>query len=262
MTLKRRLGLFLKTLNPDKYPDLCEQLSLPAAFGQFLFSFLLLFLLMAVLFIPGMFIQASKLQQAVGSFDELSLGGNFSASAPVTLLAKPLIVVDLRENASIGKAVVLLTKEGVSWKQWYFFGNESRPWSELTDAKAFSGGAYLLLGLFFLPALAFWAGVFLLIQYLALIVFFSLLALLIARLFRLHLAYTDSLKISLFSSIAMMFVEMTLFPFYLLFWLPFLLYLVSLVIGIALVGERDLKHEKGKGKHGKDAKGSHLEIWE
>jgi hypothetical protein len=248
MKLSQRLVIFLKTLNPDSYPKLCEEFEVADAAKQFLFTFILLSVVMLLLFIPAVLIGAPRLQQAMASFDSFSLGGNFSASVPVVLLRAPLVVVDLRENATLTDQTLLFTKSDIQWRRWYLFGRDSVSWDEVRNAKAYSENAYTAVFLFLIPSLAFWLGLFLLLKDLLLILLFGLLAFLVPRLWRFRISPGDSLKVSFFASSIMLFVEMILFPFVRIPWLSPLLFLIFLAVGIALVGDRDLSERQRRKK--------------
>lgn len=255
MVLRQRFLTYLKTLNPEMYQELCSELSFLQAFIQFLFNFGMLFLVMLLLFIPAVIIGAPKLQEAVSEFDTFVLDGNFSAPRPIQLFETPRVAVDLSENATMDREQLLITKEGLVWKRWYLFGETVKSWSEIQDGKNVAEGFYLFVLVFLLPAFAFWVGVFLLGKYLLIAFFFSLLAFFIPRLFRFFISFSDALKVSLFAATLMATVEMLLFPFYRMFWLPFCLYLLLLSIGVALVADRHLDGAPRK------TKPRHHDLW-
>lgn len=240
MQLSQRLLTFLKTLNPNTYQRLCEEFDVWDATKQFLCTFGLLFLVMLLLFVPSILVGAPKLSAAVESFDSLSVTGNVSASQPVVLLNDPLVVVNLSNNATLGKETLLFTNKDIEWKRFYFFGHSSQNWSVLTDAKTYSANEYTALLLFLAPSLAFWLGVLLLASDLVLILCLTLLAYLVPRLWGFRIGFADTLKVALFSSSIMLLIEMILLPFDRLFWLPVLLFIVFLAVGVAIVGEREL----------------------
>jgi len=245
MALGRRFLLYLKSLNPDSYSQLCEDMSVSSVFGQFFFTFFLIFLMMFALFIPAAIIGSEEFHARLAGFDQFTLGGNFSSPNPVTLVDNPLIVADLDGNATFDGEKLLLTKEGITWKTFYWFGESSLPWSELNDFKALPPNGVTALFVFFAPAFAFWGGLLLLAKYLFLIAFVSILGFFLPRFFKFVVSFSQTLKIALFSSAIMMSVEMLLFPFYRNFWLPLALFVCFFVIGLILVGERDLSESLG-----------------
>ncbi len=257
MRFTQRLVLLLKTLNPDSYAGLCAQLKLGDAVRQFLFTFLFLFALMLLLLVPAAVVDAPLLRSRLASFDSFAVGGNFSAARPVTLVAQPRVVVDLSGNASLDGASVLFSDEGVSWKRWLLFGESSRPWSALTDAKRAPAGTYLFLLLFLAPSIAVWAGLLFLVKDALLVILFGLLAWLLPHLWRVRLSAANGFKLALFAATVMMVVELLLFPFWRTWWLPLLLYAVFLAIGVALVGERDFAMH-GRRAERRDAPGRKL----
>ncbi len=258
MKFIERLGMLFKTLNPDAYDKLCREFSLLGAWKQFFFNYSILFALMLLLFVPAVLLGAAGLQAKLAGFDAFTLGGNFSASEPVVLLRTPDIVVDLTGDAAMTNEEVLFTKEGVSWKPWLLFGETSRTWDEISDLTGASRGALFLFLLFLAPSLAFWAGTLFLVGYLLIAIVASIFAFTLPRVWRHKVPYATALKLCLFAATVMMAVELLLLPFYRNWWLPVLLYVVFLAIGIALVGDRELSG--GKGKDAK--KGRQHEIWD
>jgi hypothetical protein len=122
--------MILKCLNPGTYAQLCAELSLWKSVKQFLFAFLIIFTMMLVLFVPAVFFAAPKLASTMSSFTAFSLGGNFSADARVVVLADPRVVIDLRQNATLNDEKLLFSRQGIEWKQWYFFGTAERSWED------------------------------------------------------------------------------------------------------------------------------------
>ena len=249
MKVSQRLRIFLKTLNPDAYTKLCDEFSVIDATKQFFFTFGLLFLVMLLLFIPAILVGAPKLTAAMESFDSFSIAGNFSAAQPITLLRAPLVVVNLSENATLSKETLLFTSKDIQWKRFYLFGHASKSWDALNDAKKYSEQEYTVLLFFLVPSLAFWLAAFLLVKDVLLILVFSLLACLLPRLWRFKIGLADTLKVALFSSSIMLLIEMVLFPFIRILWLPALLFVLFLVVGIALVGDRALDDPVKKKAH-------------
>ncbi len=266
MKFKERLLIFLKSFNPDAHGDLAAKLSLWDAVKQFFFVFLLLFTVMLLLFIPAAFLDVSKLQSAISSFESFQLDGNVTASAPFVLVDSPKVGVDLSANASLRDEKVLFTSAGVEWKQWYFFGHARQPWDSLRDVTGMSSGAIAAAFLFLAPSMAFWLGVVLLLKYLFIVFVFGLLAWLVPRFWRTILPFGIALKLSLFASAVMLLVEMLVLPFTSIVWIPFLLYVLLLAVSVAIVGQRDFAGEEKRGKE-KGGKGERkrprpdLEIW-
>jgi len=257
MKFTGRLVALLKTLNPNAYDKLCKNFSLLDAWKQFFFNYSILFALMLLLFVPAVLFGASGLQEKLASFDTFTVNGNVSAGEPVVLLRAPDIVVDLTDDASMTNERVLFTKQGVSWKEWLLFGQTSKTWDELTDLTSASQDTLFLVLLFLVPSFAFWAGVLFLICYFSIVLVASVFAFLLPRVWRHKITYVTSLKLCLFAATIMMAVELLLLPFYRNWWLPVLLYVVFLAIGIALVGDRELSSERKDGK-----KAKRHEIWD
>jgi len=249
MRFTQRIVTLLKSLNPDSYAKLCSEMKLGDVIKQFLFTYIILFALMLILLVSAAFVGAPALQQKLASFDSFTLGGNFSASAPVTLLTHPKVTINLQENATLDGSTVAFTKQGISWKRWLLFGSASRPWSSLTDVKTAGNGVYLALLVFLVPSIAFWAGLGFFALSAILVLLFGLLAWLVPRLWRVRLSVANAYKIAIFASTVMMAVQLLLFPFWRSWWLGPLLYALFLAIGVALVGEREYAlHERKKAR--------------
>ncbi len=248
MKFTERLVTFLKTLNPDAYGKLASELSLLETWKQFFFNYLLIFVIMLFLFVPAVLFGASTLQEQLASFDEFELDGNFSASRPIVLMDGPDIVVDLSENRTIKGEEILFTEDGIQWKRFLLFGKAEKSWDEVKDLTDTSDAALFALLLFVAPSLAFWVGILYLAIYLITIIIFGVVAYLVPKIWRHKLSFKNALKLSIFASTVMMLIELWLLPFYRNWWLPFLIYLVFLAIGIALVGDRELSGEGRKKK--------------
>lgn len=249
MVTTRRLVLFLRTLNPGTYPKLCEEMPLGDAIKQFFFTFLLFLCVMSLLFFPAVMIGAPRFHASLGSFSSFSLDANISGEEPVTLVRNPYVVADLGPNATMGSATILLTKTGIEWKKYYLFGHSAATWDELRDARDYSDNSYSLLFLFLIPSIVFWVGLLLLVKNLLLVFVFCLLAFLVPRLWSFSISFANTCKVALYAASLMMLVEMTLFPFVRILWLPLLLYILFLIVGIVLVGERDLGDRPAKKTH-------------
>lgn len=243
MQARQRLVLFLKTLNPDSYSKLCEEMRLGDALKQFLFTFSFLFFIMLLLFIPSVFVGAPRLAEQMGSFEKFSLGGEFEASEPITILNDPLVEVDLSENATLEDETLLFTERGIEWRTWYFFGRSAKSWDELKDAKGYSEDAYTAVLIFLIPSLAFWLGLVLLLEAFALALLFTILAYLLPRIWRLRISSADAFKVTLFSSSIMLLVQAILFPFVRVVWVPILIFAAFVAVGAFLVGDRDLSDD-------------------
>lgn len=238
MKLVDRLVLLARTLNPDQYAKLCTEIKLKDAFVHFFVFFLLIFGVMLFLFVPAALIDSGSLTQKFQQFDTFSIGGNYSASSPVELSSRPSIVVDLGENATHDGEQLFFTNEGIYWNSYYYFGENSLSWGEVTDVRALGTDLLFLLLLFLAPSLAVWFGVYFFLKYLLLALLFGLLGFLVPRLWGHQLRIENAMKIALFSASIMMLVQMIPFPFIRIPFLATVLYIVYVGIGIALVGDR------------------------
>lgn len=244
MALGERLTTLLQTLNPDAYTKLCAQLRLRDTIKQFFFNFFAIFILMLLLLIPGVLIGAPQLEQRMHTFQDSWIDGNFTAAEPIVLISDPKIIVDLSENATLGKEKLLITQGGVEWKRYYFFGKTTREWTDIQNVKDISSGFYTAIILFLAPSIAFWFGIVFILKYLIMAFIFGTLAFFIPKLWRHAISYNNAIKVALYSTTAMMLIEMILFPFYRISWLPIALFFIFLVIGITLVGDRDITPTK------------------
>jgi len=235
MSLARRLSVFAKSFNPRSYTNLCKELRTGRAILQFFFTFLLLFVIMVIILVPVLLFAADKMQERLNTFDEFELGGTFEADLPITLLSRPLVRVDFN-NATLDKELVLLTKEGIEWRRWFFFGSASRSWDETNDVRELPPGFLFPLILFVTPAIAFWAGAILLIKYIILINLFGSLSLLAFRFTKVKVPFSDGFKVALLAATPMM-LEMLLFPFYRAWWIAPIIYIIFLIIGLYFVGK-------------------------
>lgn len=244
MSLGQRLSVLLQTLNPDAYSKLCAQMRLRDAFKQFFFNFIAIFILMLLLLIPGVLIGAPQLEQRIHTFQDSWIDGNFSATEPITLISDPKIIVDLSQNATLGNEKLLITTAGLEWKRYYFFGKTTKEWTNLRNVRDIPSGFYIAIILFLAPSIAFWFGILFIIKYLCMALLFGTLGFFIPKLWRHVLSFDNAIKVALYSTTVMMLIEMILFPFYRISWLPIALFFIFLIIGITLVGDRDITATK------------------
>ncbi len=241
MKLTQRLLFAAKTLNPDQYEGLCRDLTLRQTWSQFLFTFGLLFLVAILLSIPAAFLEVPKLQGRLSSFDTLELGGNYSSTQPITLLAHPHIIADLRDEPDLSSGSVILTRQGITGR--WLFSPLSGTWEERRDLAGASRGLLLSLLLFLAPSILFWLGLVTLLGTLAFVLLFGFLGGVVPRVWRHLLPFSTALKVSLFSSTPLL-IAWLLLPFRWGWWLGPLLFLLFFAIGLALVGEREYAVEE------------------
>ncbi|MBR9692338.1 hypothetical protein GOV07_00220 [Candidatus Woesearchaeota archaeon] len=250
MSFKNYLANFVKTFNPDAYEKLSHDQSLKQAWQQFAFNFALIFIVMLLLFVPAILLGAPALEAKLDSFSQLQLDANASASEPIQLMTKPDIVIDLTDEEVFDTEELLINNKGITWKRFLLFGEKTVPWSDARDLQGTNSGTFVALFIFLLPSVAVWASIFSLIGYAIVILICGTLAWLLPKIWRHKLSFATAMKLSLYAATVLM-LEMLLLPFWRNWWLFPLLYIIFLSIGVALVGERKLTHDRHSRKKGK-----------
>lgn len=237
------LRLF-QNCNPAAYAELTDE-KFSSSVRHFFQHFFILFIIMAVLFVPAYFFHADEVQTKLGSFTSANISGDFNSDGPVELLSAPRVVFD--ENATTVQGAQVVFGEGnIYYKPYYFFGKGTLSYSDIESLSTASPQFIALLALFILPSLVFWAGMYVLLKTLFLVVIFSFLGALIVGSFRHSLKFKHAFQVGLYAATPAMLIEMLLFPFWWSVWLPLFVYLLFFVIGVLLLSERKIHKHTSK----------------
>ncbi|MBR9702501.1 hypothetical protein GOV10_00560, partial [Candidatus Woesearchaeota archaeon] len=121
MGLKSFALRLLQSCNPNTYASLTDEKK-KSTLKHFFTEFGILFLLMAVLFVPAFYLHADDLATRLSAFTSADLDGNFSSEAPVTLIERPRITFDSNAASARGSWVVF-GNEALFYKQYFWFGD-------------------------------------------------------------------------------------------------------------------------------------------
>jgi len=226
---------------PDAYGHLSQE-HLRTSIRHFIFTFLWLFLILAVLFIPAFFLSVPGMEARFAQFDTFELNGSFEAGEPILLLETPHIIYD--ENASDASgAQIVFGQDEIYYKAFYWFGQRAIDYDTLRDPSDLDSRLVFFLALFIWPALIFWSGLYVLIKMLLIIVLFALFGWAFVMMLNHTIPLRRSFKVALYAAVPALTVEMILLPFWYNGWLPFIIYLVFYAVGLALVSQRRHKHK-------------------
>lgn len=232
-------GFFMRVVqsfNPNAYSDLAEE-KLRSSLRHFFLQFIILFVIMALLFVPAYFVHADTLKTTFASFTTAELDGSFESAEPVVLIDSPRVVFDANATSAKGAQIVLGSQE-VFYKKYYWFGSTSAAYSDLRNLGALDARVVVFLALFIWPSLVFWSGMYILVKMFFFILLFSFLAWILVGAFKQSITYKRSLKVALYAAIPALVFEMLLFGFWRNAWVTLAIYLLFFIIGIALLSER------------------------
>lgn len=228
----------LQSCNPNAYPDLTDE-KLRSTLRHFFVQFGVLFVLMALLFIPAYFIHADEIQETLSSFSEARLDGIFTSDAPIELASSPRVVFDRNATAVEGQATV--AAEGIFYRPWYWFGSDYISYENLKDAKSIDPRIVGIVAVFLLPALVFWSGVFILFKTFLFIAVFSTLGWILAGAFKQSITFVRALQIAFYAALPLLILEMLIFPFWHNAWVSLIVYALFFILGVALISERKIR---------------------
>jgi len=238
-SMKAFLLRMLQSCNPNTYASLADEKK-RSTLRHFFTEFGILFLIMALLFIPAFYLNADVFGERLSAFSSADLDGNFTSVAPITLLERPRIVFD--ENAtSAGGAWVTFGNDALFYKRFFWFGDTTIRYDDFRNLTTLDSNLVAVFAIFILPAIIFWSGVYILFKMLILIKLFAFLGWLLVGSFKQSVSYARAMQIAFYAAIPSLLIEMLLFPFWRSAWVSLLIYLVFFILGIALVSERKLK---------------------
>ncbi len=241
--MKPLFHAILQSFNPYAYPHLTEK---RFSFAMRYFCVLLFFTLIAtfILLIPALFMIPQYAQSRAANFDTLALQLDMHFTTPFVIAADPLIVADT--NTSMRDATILLSNDALYYKSFILFGKEQRiPLDKTLDLKNDPSLAQSVGMVFFLlsPALFFWAFVFLSIYYWIMIALTFIIGLLLVWILRFSIRPSRIFKVALYASTIMILIQLLLFPFYRLFYIPLIAYWLLFIL--VLLTLRDSETPKG-----------------
>jgi len=245
MDLKSKFYTIFKTLNPSNYSELSEQ---PFSVVLKYYFFIVIFgvLVMSLLFIPTLYSMNRYFSEDLAHFQTLNVTTSFDVKESFNLLSDPVIRFE-QVPRNLTNELFLITSQDVSYKKYLFFGTViSHPLSSGVDVAGSSAAKNLIvLGIFFMiPSLIFWCAVLFLVYFAIIILLMYIVSLVIVALARVNINLFTLLKLCIFASTIMIFVQLFSMPFVRVFWFAILLYF-ALVLFVLLLFNADAKHNRG-----------------
>jgi hypothetical protein len=244
MDLKNYFYTIFRSLNPESYVELTDH-DVGRAIKYFFFVILISSVIMFLLFIPAMWDTSSLLNEKVKNFDNLDINFSIKLGESFILLDDPLIrVSDSANSINITNEKLLVTEEGVAYRQFFFFGKETLfEWDKDVDLKEtlFDSSLNRIL-LFLAPSLFIWGTLSAMLYYIVIILFTYILSMVIIWILGMRMSWDKTLKAAIYSSTIMIIVQMLVFPFYRLFIIPLILYWLLYVIVIILIKDETKGH--------------------
>jgi hypothetical protein len=247
------LGMLVETYNPNKYAKLVER-----PMREFI-SFLIMTVLVALFLfcffiIPVTYHYANTIPERMENVQQLVLSAEVNATGPTVLVAQPHITMDLEANTT-RSGFLTLTRQGILYPKYLFFGTSAFPWSNVQDLKQQTAERDRLITgiiIFLLPSLLFWF--FLFSFFLCALLFLSLVVLgyFVPRIFKHKLTFFEAVKVAIISMPSILLFGLGLYPLAVLtvLWIATLLTIILCGIGVAIVSELDMPEERRK-HHGK-----------
>ncbi|MFC1723268.1 DUF1189 family protein [Nanoarchaeota archaeon] len=239
---------FLKNLGLSWQPWKYERIH--DTHGRSIFKYFLLlvlfgFLICTVLFLPKLYADISF---QMDNFKELAVDVNTSMTGPVFLpLNNPLLGIDTRDKpVSSQYSKVLLTDDFFYVKKPLFLGTERIDSTDFKDLTANQGllSAMILL---MLPSLLLLFFLYYLFKTLLILFIVTVIALVICRITKFDIDYSDLWKVGLLAATPMVFIDFLRFPFGLfIFWAQYFIFLLFFIIGVVKAGEFETMRPRKK----------------
>jgi hypothetical protein len=242
--------MLVKAFNPNQYPKLLEHSG--KSFLKFLiYTVLLSLLLFIVVTVPTTYLYAQSIPENAGAMEKLTLSGEAEATGPVYLLKQPAVLIDLDANQT-RHGVLTLSREGILYPKYLFFGTSFTSWSQLTDLKQETPEKRNVLRnliIFLLPSIIFW---FFLFSSLATAIGLFVLILLgyfLPKLFHHAMSFGEAVKIGLLALPSTLFFSIGFYALDVksIFWVGIILTVVLFSVGVMVTSELIVPERK----HGK-----------
>jgi hypothetical protein len=253
MDLGDYLIMLVETYNPNKYAKTIER---PAKqFVQFLLITTgIALLLFTLLIIPVAYHYASSIPERAAQMDTFVINAEVNASQPIEIISEPSIILDIDANGT-RNGFITLSREGIIYPKYLFFGTEQLPWDQLRDVKQNTVERDRLLWgtiIFLLPSILFWFFFFSLLATAALFCLLALLGYALPRIFKYRMSATEAAKVAIIAMPSVLLFGLGLYPLGVgtLLWVSIGLSLVLFGIGVAVISELDMPEEHRK-HHGK-----------
>ena len=248
MSFREHFWTLIHSYNPNRYEHLLER-SWRYYLSFFFFIITCTIILFTILIIPVTYFYLKAIPLATAEIEELQLDAKVKANHQITLLQRPEFVLDMDANMT-RTGTLTLTKEGVLYPKYLFYGTTLIKWSEIKDLKQESSTRNTIFSgmiIFLLPSIIFWFFVYSLFKIFLLSTVLAILAYFIMKILHHTLSLQHLVKIIVLSSPSIFLMGIAIYPLAPLFWWGFLLTGVLFALGIALNAEfaQQEHHKKG-----------------
>jgi hypothetical protein len=230
MDLKSKFYIIFKALNPYNYSELVEH-KFYNVIKYYLFIIFFSVLVMSILFIPFLFYTGDYVSKNVEHFENLTVKSEFALKDSFNLLSDPVIRFEPAEK-NMTNELVLITPQAVSYKRYFVFGSQRNvPLQGADIANSARAKMLISLGFFFLlPSLFFWAIIFSIVYFTAILLITYILVLIFAGLFRINIEILRLFKMCMYALTIFILLQLLLMPFFRIFILPLAAYWILIII--------------------------------
>ncbi|MBD3310100.1 DUF1189 domain-containing protein [Candidatus Woesearchaeota archaeon] len=250
----------IRSLYPDSYKELSEN-RFTHALRYFPLALLLFFAVMCLMYIPAVAGLPGLLDEEFSKIELLKF--TVEHDIPEALMIPkedPFIIVDTSgEHTELDEESVLVTSGKIQYKPLVSV-QEIKTSSEI-DATEYKGNVVDLITvifIFMIPSLMILMYLIFFVKFAAIIIITALIAFVIARIAKNEITFKRLLIVAVYASTIMMLVEVLAKPLGIGKWLitvpigmgidliivPIALYVIYLIIGTAIVGQREISYHK------------------
>ncbi len=238
MRLKEYFKLIWYSLNPNKHRKVAQRPFFDLV-KYFFFVVLLSVLFSVVLMIPSLAGYQSSLQKELSAFGNFSVDVEASLDESITILKKPQVEVDF-SRGNLTDEFILVTDDRVMYNKFIFFGEEQAVFEDYRSVKSDkSTNLYSKVVIFVLPAIIFWVTILFLIKDFFFMALFAVLGWVFFISSKNKVTIQNSLKTSVFAATPMVFLDLALWPWVIMYYIPLIIYLIYFFIGLVMVSERE-----------------------
>lgn len=241
--------MLVKAYNPNQYAKLVER-SKREFFSFLLLTMLFSLIIFVLLIIPVTVTYINNIPSTTEQINQLEFNASVDTDHPVTLLARPSIILDLDANET-PRGEITLSNTGILYPKYLLFGNGIIRWEEVHNLKNQTptrDHALTALILFLIPSIIFWFFLYSIFKISLIFLALIILGYCIPRIFKHEISFLDVVKIGILALPSIFFMGVALFPIGPLFWWGLLLTVIFFLFGIALLSEVKEVHHKHQGK--------------
>jgi len=238
---------------PWRYEDVKERTT--GNIMRYLFSFIFLtFFIAILLMLPTI---AGFVNSGISHFNRLEVSFNTSMNSPLKIPQNaPVVTIDTsKSTAKLEEGWVFITDDNIYTRN--IFGRiDKTPVGEYKNLLANEVVIVLLL-ILMMPSLLFIFYLAYAVKVIALVLLFTVLGFIIARIAKFDVLFLDILKVGMLSSTPMILIDLIRLPLsFDVYYGQYLVFLAFFIIGVIKVGDFD----GAKPKHGKSKRGEYIDL--